>query len=445
MLHAGGWLLGSNIASQGLRLTSSLVLTRLLVPEAFGLVAAVQTLYFALVMFSDLGVWQSVVTSPRGQSPDFLGTAMSVQLARGALLGMVVFGLALGLIFFSSHMSFGSETVYADKRLPWMLAVFSVCALLQGAESMNLAIAQRELRASQLMRLELASQLAGMLVTILMAFLTRSVWSLMIGTLTATTARTLFSHTILPGVIIKPCWNLDCFREIIGFGKWIFLSSIIGFAAANGEKILLGGMLPAASFGIFSIAALLLAAITGLVGNLNAHLVFPGLSEALRVSFKDAMRVYTKVQQLADGILGFIAGATFMAGGWVVYFLYDLRYAKAGWMLEILGLGLLAIRYQVLEQMMFARNQPAWVTLSNILRVVGLIFFIPLGYAWGGERGAVIAVVLSQFVGWPVALIFKYKQGLLDWRSESIWPIALIAGVIAGKLLNQIILMITKL
>ncbi len=96
MLRAAGWLLGGNISSQALRLFSNLILTRLLVPEAFGLVAAVNTLYFALVMFSDLGVWQSVVKSERGTQARFLGTAWAVQLVRGALLCAVVLLIAAG-------------------------------------------------------------------------------------------------------------------------------------------------------------------------------------------------------------------------------------------------------------------------------------------------------------------------------------------------------------
>ena len=436
MLRAGMWLLGSNLASQALRLTSSLVLTRLLMPQAFGLVAAVQTLYFALVMFSDLGVWQSVVTSPRGREARFLGTALSIQLARGLFLSCVVLAFALGMAWGADHGYFAAGTVYADPSLPWMMGAFCICALLQGAESMHLATAQRELRAGLLTRLELLSQLTGMLVTITLALASHSVWSLVIGTLAATAARTLLSHCMLPGEWVRLCWDRDCVREIAGFGKWIFLSSIIGFAAAHGEKLLLGGTLPVASFGVFSIAALLLTAITGLVGSLNAHLIFPSLSEALRSSTEQAARVYVRVQQMADLVLGFVAGAAFLAGGWAVQLLYDNRYGNAGWMLQTLSLGLLAVRYQVLEQMMFARSQPAWVTASNALRAVSLALAIPAAYAWSGEQGAVLAVVACQFAGWPVALAFKYRQGLLSWRSEAVWPFALALGLSAGWLID---------
>jgi O-antigen/teichoic acid export membrane protein len=439
MLHAAAWLVGSNVTSQALRLLSSLVLTRLLLPESFGLMAAVQTLYFGLVMFSDLGVWQSVVTHPQGEQPKFLGTAFSVQCVRGLLLAAIVALIALGLKLSALYAPFRADTVYADARLPAMVLVFALSAVLQGLESMHIATAQRALQTRLLTRLELLTQLAGMLVTIGCALWTHSVWSLLLGTVTATLARTVLSHTLFDGPAYKPCWDRASLRDIVGFGKWIFLSSIIGFAAANGEKLIMGGTLAAQYFGVFSIASLLLAAIVGLVGNLNAHLVFPSLSEALRNGDAEAHKVYTRVQQLADAILGSISGLTLVLGGWVVQVLYDTRYAEAGWMLQLLALGLVAMRYQVLEQMMFARNRPGWVTLSNTLRALALVVLVPLAYVWGGVQGAVLAVVASQFAGWPVALVFKVRHGLMSWKSEAVWPLALLVSSGLGWLIHQLL------
>lgn len=439
MARAGGWLLGSSFASQALRLASSLVLTRLLVPGDFGLVAAVQTLYFALVMFSDLGVWQSVVNRRGDLDTRFLGTAMSVQLARGALLATVVLALSLVLHMAAEQGRFPAGTAYADPRMPWMMAAFAVAALLQGAESMRIATAQRDLRTDVLVRMELLSQVAGMIVTVALALATRSVWSLVMGTLVATLARTVLSHVMLPGAAARPAWNAAAAREIVGFGKWVFLSSIVGFAAAHGEKLLLGGTLQADSFGVFAIAATLLAAATGLIGNLNGHLVFPALAESLRAGNGRAAAVYERVQRLADALLAFGAGAAFMAAGWVVRLLYDARYADAGWMLQVIALGLLAMRFQVLEQMMFARGRPAWVTGANGLRAAALAVSIPAGYALAGERGAVIAVAASQFAGWPLAFAFRRATGLLSWRAEAVWPVALLAGIGAGAVVDQLL------
>jgi len=372
MLRAAGWLIGSNLSSQLLRLSSNLVLTRLLVPEAFGLVAAVNTLYFALVMFSDLGVWQSVVRSEHGGQPQFLGTAWAVQLWRGALLALLVLLMALGLQLAAQAGAFAAGTVYADARLPPMMAVLALGALLQGMESMKLAMAQRELQGAHLARLELTSQLGAMGVTLALAWATRSVWALLIGTLVGSALRTTLSHC-LPGNSARPCWNRAHAAEIIGFGKWIFVSSIIGFLASHGEKLILGGSLGSASFGIFSIASTLLAAVMGLYGSLNGHVIYSSLSLALRAGQREELaRVYTRVQQLADLLLGTLSGILLTSGQWAVWLLYDPRYANAGWMLQWLSLGLLAMRHQVIEQLMFACNQPAWVSANNGLRALSL-------------------------------------------------------------------------
>jgi O-antigen/teichoic acid export membrane protein len=437
MLRAAGWLVGGNVASQVLRLVSNLILTRLLVPEAFGLVAAVNTLYVALVLFSDLGIWQSVVKSERGHHPRFLGTAWTVQILRGGLLCVVVLVLALALHITAGAGAFAAGTVYADPRLPLMMAAFALSALLQGAESMKIATAQRELHGGHLARLEIGSQLVATTVTLALAFATHSVWALLVGTLVASAGRTVGSHLLMPGHAARPCWDQSCAREIVGFGKWIFVSSIIGFLAANGEKIILGGSLATASFGVFAIASTLLSAVTGLYATMNGHVIFSSLSHALRKDHAETVRVYARVQQLADVFLGCTGGLLLTAGQWAVWILYDPRYHAAGWMLQMLGLSLLGMRHQVVEQLMFARGEPGWVSANNALRAISLVLFIPAGLAIAGERGAIAGVVLSQFASWPVSLWFKRRQGLLCWATEKWWLPALVAGMGLGWLFNQ--------
>lgn len=411
MVRAGALLLGSNAASQALRLFSSLVLTRLLVPEAFGLVAALQTIYLGLLLFSDLGVWQSVVNSRHADDARFVGTAMSVQLARGLLLAAMVGLLALGLHWVQTASTWQlAQGVYADPRLPGMLLVFMLVALIQGAESMKVAQTQRRLQTGLLARLELTSQLLGVVLTLALAWVTRSVWSLLWGALLAASARTLLSHVWLPGSGVRPCWEPLHARQLIGFGKWIFLSSIVGFAAAHGEKLLLASVMPPAFFGQFAIAATLLAALIGLIGNLNARLIFPSLSEALRRSPAEALLVYKRLQKLADGVLLLSAALLFGLGQGIVGMLYDPRYQQAGWMLQWLALGLPGLRFQVLEQLMFAQGKPGWVTLANTLRAAFLAMAIPLGHAWGQVPGAIMAVVLAQYAGWPSALLYQWRS-----------------------------------
>lgn len=436
-LKAAFWLAGSNIGSQLLRLLSNLVLTRLLLPEAFGLVAAVNVLYFALVMFSDFGVWQSVVKSGRGDDPRFLGTAWSIQMLRGLLLGGLVLLLALFFFVAQSFGLFSPGTVYSDHRMAPMMAVFALCALVQGMESMKIACAERELRGWQLARLELSSQIGTVVVTVGLALLTRSVWALLLGTLFGGVLRTVLSHTLVSGSHVRPCWDKVAAAEIIGFGKWIFLSSIIGFLAGHGEKLLLAATLSTTSFGIFSIAGNLLAAIAGIYSTVNGRVIFPTLSRALREKSEvEVARVYARVQKIADLLLGVCSGGLLLSGQWLVRLLYDERYQDAGWMLQLLGLSLLAMRHQVVEQMMFARSQPSWVSANNLLRAATLCIAIPLGFSMGGEHGAVVGIIVSQFASWPLSLRWKHEQGLLSWETEKWWLPAFALGMAGGLLVD---------
>ena len=436
-LRAAGWLVGGQLVSQALRLGSNLILTRLLLPEDFGLMAAVGTMYFALVMFSDLGVWQSVVKSPRGLDETFLGTAWTVQLARALLLALAVLAGAGALHVAAAAGAFAPGTVFADPRLPVLLAAIAPCALLQGAESMKLALAQRELLGGRLARLELVSQLVAAALTIALALATRSVWALMAGYLAAAAVRSALSHLLLPGPRVRPAWERERAREIVGFGAWILLSSVIGFAAAHGEKLLLGATLPSASFGVFSIAAMLVAALAGVVGSVNGHVVFAGLSQALRGSPQGLARAYARAQLAADLVLGVSAGLLLTAGPWAVWLLYDARFHAAGAMLQWLGLGLLAMRQQVAEQVMFAKGLPAWVSAANALRAAALVVAVPAGFAAGGEPGAIAGVVVAQFAGWPLSWWFRHRQRLLDWRTEAAWVPALALGAALGWVLDR--------
>jgi O-antigen/teichoic acid export membrane protein len=443
MRKAASWFLTGSLLAQGLRLGSSLILTRLLMPEAFGLMAAVNTLYIGLLMFSDLGIWQSVVRSPRGRDERFLGTAWLVQVLRGVLLATLVLLLALLVQMGAARGWFAPDTVYADPRLPAMIALFAIAAVVQGLESIRLATAQRDLQGRRIVQLELVTQLVTIAVTVAAAWLSGSVWALLIGTLSATVTKTVLSYLLVPGPRVRPRWDGDSAREIVGFGKWVFVSSIIGFLAAHGEKLLLGATLGVAAFGVFTIASNLLAALIAVYSTLNGKVVFPSLSQ-VAVDGDPAVtrRLYARLQRLVDGVLGVLSGVLLFTGSWLVELLYDSRYVDAGWMLQWLAVGLLGLRYQVLEQLMFAAGRPGWVSANNALRAVSLVVFIPLGHVLGGEQGAIAGVVLSQFASWPLSLRFKYEQGLLDWTTENRWLPAVTAGIAIGLVADQLLVAI---
>ena len=77
------WTIVGYGGSQGLRFVGNLILTRLLMPELFGLMALVNTFRIGLSLFSDIGIDPSIIRSQRSSDPDFLNTAWTLQMLRG--------------------------------------------------------------------------------------------------------------------------------------------------------------------------------------------------------------------------------------------------------------------------------------------------------------------------------------------------------------------------
>ena len=68
VLLAGALNIGSIVASQVIRLGGNLIITRLLLPEMFGLMAIATTVSVLLLLLSDVGLRQNIIQSPEATS-----------------------------------------------------------------------------------------------------------------------------------------------------------------------------------------------------------------------------------------------------------------------------------------------------------------------------------------------------------------------------------------
>src|SRR6476661_1697302 len=84
VIRGGAWSIGGYAVTQLLRTIATLTLARhFLGPEPFGVVGLVGVFIAGLGMFSELGILANVVQHPRGDDPQFLNTAFSIQAIRG--------------------------------------------------------------------------------------------------------------------------------------------------------------------------------------------------------------------------------------------------------------------------------------------------------------------------------------------------------------------------
>src|SRR3954469_16370662 len=145
VLRAGAWTIAGHFVSQALRLASNLIMTRLLLPEMFGIMALANVILVGIQLMSDLGLRLNIVQSGRGNDRAFLDTIWTVQIIRGVLIWGIALFVGLALHFAAGTSWLPASSVYAEPVLPWIIAVISFNAVISGFESTKLATASRDL------------------------------------------------------------------------------------------------------------------------------------------------------------------------------------------------------------------------------------------------------------------------------------------------------------
>ncbi len=253
-VKAGSWVLVGYAFSQIIRFGGNLVLTRLLIPEMFGVMAIVNMLMVGLIMFSDVGLLQNIVRSDRGEDLDYLNTAWTIQIIRGFVLFAIALIISACLYFLGQHGYVSSDTAYGNEQLPFIIATMSVVTIIAGFNSIHLLLLNRKLMMGKLVAIEVLSQAIGLAIMIYLAWKNQGIWSLVIGTIASAAVKLVLSHAMNLGARCCLVWEKAAAHDIIHFGKWIFLTSILGFMTNQGDRLMLGGLISAEQLGIYTVA-----------------------------------------------------------------------------------------------------------------------------------------------------------------------------------------------
>jgi O-antigen/teichoic acid export membrane protein len=436
VLRAVGWSFSGYGASMVIRLASTLIMTRLLEPEMFGVMAIAGMVLMVLALLSDIGLRQHIVQSARGDDPAFLDTAWTVQIVRGVGLWLAASLLSVALYWANAGGMVPQNSVYASPILPLVIAIVSFAAAIGGFQSTRIIAANRRFDQKRLAQSELIAQIAGLIVMVSIGMATRSIWALVAGGLVSAVTTTVLSFALFSGHSNKIRLERTALRELVSFGKWVFISSAVGVFAANGDRLLLGGLVDAKVLGLYSIAVLIVGTVQGAFVRFASAVALPALSEIARTEPQRLREVYYKLRAPVDAVLLFLSGLLFASSQLLIDVLYDPRYAQAGGMLQILALSLIVMRYESAQQVYLAIGRPRYLAIINIVRCASLYAVVPLLFYLGGTHAAIWGIALHALATLPFVFIFNRRLGLNDLRRELLAFLILPVGYLFGILLN---------
>jgi len=329
--------------------------------------------------------------------------------------------------------------VYADPVLPDVLAGMAVSVLISGLNSTKVLLANRKLMLGRVSLLELLSQVVGTIVMIVLAWLNPTIWAIVIGAIVTSLVKMLLSHIVIPGSPNQLEWDTVAFHELFHFGKWIFISTILGFLLHQGDRLILGGFISSELMGVYLVAFFLSNSVKEAIMKINSAVFFPVLSEVVRGRRAELSNAYYKIRRWIDGIAFFSAGFLCVTGTTIVCFLYDERYQAAGWMLQVLSFSLVSIGYLLAGQCFFALGKARLVSALAAIQVLVLYISLPLAYYVFGFLGAVYAIALNPLARVLAAIWFMNKCHLLQIRNEFVMLPLFFIGSGVGMIVNNII------
>ncbi|MDE1175173.1 MAG: oligosaccharide flippase family protein [Edaphobacter sp.] len=409
-LRASFWSILEYGSGMGLRVVSSLVLTRLLAPAYFGEMTLLTTLIVGINLLSDIGLAPSVIQSPHGDEPDFLNTAWTIQIIRGVVL--MVAALVL---------SWPMSRYYRDSHLTVLLPVLALSTLIGSFNSTNLLSLARHLGVRRLFFIDGSMAVVSLIVTIIWAYYWPSVWAIIAGQVISTIYRLILSHipAIAPGIKNSFRWDKNSVHNIVHFGKWIMIGTAFFFFASQADRLILARLVPFAVLGIYGLAYSLSDIPRAIILALSNRVAYPFVSKMVHMPMPEFRAKFLHyrffILLVGAGLLSIMV----TWGHLIITHLYDKRYQDAAWMIPILALGLWhTLLYQTTAPVLFSLGKPRYNAAGNAAYCVAMLVGLPLAFHFWGLFGAVIAIAAGDLPLYLVIQTGTTREGVRPLRQD---------------------------
>lgn len=420
------WTVASYGGAQLLRLGSNLILTRVLVPEAFGLMALVNVFVVGLAMFSDIGIGPGIIHSRRDDAA-FLDTAWTIQALRGALLWICSCAIAWPL-----------ARLYRQPELARLLPLVALTALISGFNSTSLFTLNRSLAIVKLTVFNLGNQLASILVMVAWAWLRRDLSALVGGAIVGSLLRMISSHWLVPCRRNRFCWDAGASRALFGFGRWIFVSTLLFFLASQIDRLLLGALIPMDRLGVYNLASTLANLPLSVGATLATTILYPALASQAR---DDRAGFALKLRRMRRTLLpvGLVATVVVAAAAPLFFRLYDTRYQSAGTLAQLMCVpAWFSLLHLSADNGLLAVGDTGGLALRSLFSLVGSALGSLLGHCLAGVPGFIVGSAAGPLASQVAVQIRLARHGIRLIDQDLVYTLAgavsfLGAGLLAAS------------
>jgi lipopolysaccharide exporter len=389
----------ASFAAQAIiRLGSSMILTRILLPEAYGIITIMLSISFVIEMLADFNVTLFIIRDENGDQPRYLNTAFTIALARATINTSVLFLFAPVI----------AQHLYDLPALTVPLRVFSLSFIVSGLQSMSFALAIRRKRARIIMYSELTATVISTTFSLVYCHYSRDFWGIIYGILLQRVLMTVFSHQFYREESQKIQFDVAAAARIFGFTKYVMPSSLLTLALSQFDKVVFLRFFDLSLLGMYGLAGNIAGQIESLISKISQTVLYPRCAHNFRQNPDTfALSYYTENIKLFM-ILLFLPAAVGGAAHLIVAVLFPSRYAQAGVVLQafMVRAAFLSLASPA-EDLLIASGKYQVILHGNVFRAIGMIVASMSGYYLFGFIGFTYGAALS---GLPPLVYYWWLQ-----------------------------------
>lgn len=399
IVNATKWSAITEIMAKLVAPISSMVLARLLTPEAFGVVATLNMVIAFAEIFTDAG-FQRYLIQHEFKDEDDKDKSTNVAFWSNLVMSFVIWGV---IAIFSNPLSalvgspgLGNVLIVACASIP--LAAFS---------SIQMALFKRSFDFKTLFWRRLAMIIVPLCVTVPLAFWLRSYWALVIGTITINLVNALLL-TIKSNWRPRKYYSFARLKDMFAFCSWSIMDSVLVWATSYVDIFFIGRALSVYYLGVYRTSISTVGQFTSLITHSILPVIMPSLSR-LQNDLPEMRKTLLKFQKYTGVLLLPIGVGIFMFRDLVTDVMLGNQWTEAAPFIGLWGL-------MEVTTVIFSRFcSPVYPAIgkpriSVIVQILHLVVLIPAVIISGkyGFRALYITRSLIRLELVMVNLIFVY-------------------------------------
>jgi len=255
-----------SIVGRGLQFISSIVLARMISPKEYGFVAISITV-LGLAEQTTSVFLETALVQKSGDIEEYLNTTWCFNIFRYSILFLIIFSLSPFIASF-----------FNDSNATLVIQITSFSLLLIGFRNIGTVYFRKNLEFKKQFKLEFFPVVLYVTISLILGNYLKNAWAIISASLISSIL-TLFLSYKLHSYRPKFVFDIEKFKELFNYGKWIVGKSFMLMIRTNGINIFIGKVFDLLSLGYYNRGFAFSSNIFNQITEITWKIIFPSFCE----------------------------------------------------------------------------------------------------------------------------------------------------------------------